>query len=509
MQSIIRFSIAAIVLAAMGFGAVKVPGLFGDSRSDSNEAAVYKVRRRTLEDRVIERGIMESQKTVYGKCEIPGRNKITFIVPEGSQVKKGDKVAEFETTEIDKEIKQKKVEVNDAKGKHDEVVQALEIQLNKNKTDIATAELEFTLAQIDLEKYIKGDYASEQAELERAIKEAQAELEKIRDERNSTELLVKKGYRTPQQLLSVDLNVQRWEFQVERDQRKLEVLQQYQRKRMETELRAKAEESERKLERAKKTAEAEQKKAESTVASSANAVKIHEQRLEELEKQRGKCTLLAEQDGTVAYANERWYDAADRIREGTELWSGRNVYYLPDMSRMQVKAQIHESVIDRIKVGQQVAIRLDAFADVQLAGTISSVAGMAASSYSSVQNYETIVKIDKLPEGIAVKPGMTAEVDIHVGTYEDVLAVPVSAITEHFEQTFAYVLDGEKADRRVVKAGRITHSFIEITEGLKEGETVALDAYQRGLADFADAEKKASLEEMPRQPTAKPEPDAK
>lgn len=502
--SIIRFSTIAVVLVAAGIGMVKMPGLFGDSRSDSDEAAVYKVRRRTLVDRVIERGTMESQKTVYGKCEIPGRNKITFIVPEGSEVKKGDKVVEFETDEIDKQIKEKKVSVNDAKGKHAEAVQALEIQLNKNLTDIATADLEYKLAVIDLEKYLEGDYASEEADLERAVKEAEAELEKVRDERNNTELLVKKGYRTPQQLVGLDLDIQRWQFQVERDERKLEVLQKYQRKRMVTELQAKSDESERKLERAKKTAEAEQKKAEAAVANAEKSVKIHEQQLEEMEETRKKCILIAEQDGTVAYANERWWDPSERIREGTEMYHGRDVYYLPDMSRMQVKAQVHESVIDRIKVGQQADIRMDAFADVKLSGTISSVAGMAATSYSDAQNYETIIKIENLPEGLAVKPGMTAEVEIHVGTYEDVLAVPISAVTEHFEQSYVYVRDGGHFERRVIKPGRVTHSFMEITEGLEAGEAVALDAYQRGLADFAEAEKKANLTGAPPPEPSKP-----
>ncbi len=497
MKTTIRFLISACILFSVGFGMTKVPGLFGESRSDSDEGAAYVVQRRTLEDRVIERGTMESQKTVYGKCQIPGRNKITFIVPEGSKVKKGDKVVEFETNEIDKDIQKKEVEVNDAKGKHAEAIQALEIQINKNSTDIATAHLEFELAVIDLEKYIEGTFASEEADLERAIKEAQAELEKVRDERNNTEVLVKKGYRTPQQLLSKDLYVQRYEFQVERDRRKLDVLRKYEKKRQETELRANAKESERKLERAKKTADAEQKKAEAAIASAKNAVKIHEEQLDELKELRKKCTLIAEQDGTVAYANERWYDASQRIREGTEMYSGRDVYYLPDMTRMQVKAKVHESVIDRIKVGQKTVIRLDAFADARVAGTISSVAGMAASSYSSAQNYETIVKIDKLPEGLAIKPGMTAEVDILVGTYENVIAVPVSAITEHFEQSYAYVLDGGKADRRVVKTGRVTHSFIEIPEGLEENEVVALDAYQRGLADFSEAEKEAGSGNLP------------
>ncbi|MCC9601334.1 efflux RND transporter periplasmic adaptor subunit [Stieleria sp. JC731] len=497
MKRIASYIFIALILGTIGFAAMRMPGLLGSRESDSEADATYVVQRRTIEDRVVERGTIESQKTVYGKCEIPGRNKITFIVPEGSRVKKGDKVAAFETTEIDKDIKEKEVEINEAKGKHAEAIQSLSIKEDENATNIAAAQLAFDIAEIDLKKYRMGDFESEKADLNRAIKEAEAELEKVRDEKNNIEILVKKGYRTPQQLLEYQLREQNYQFQVERDKQKLKVLVTYDREKKLIEFGGKVEETKLKLERSKKTAKAETLKAQAAIDNAASAVQILEQQLEELQKLLTKCTLIAEQDGTVAYANERWYDASERIREGTELYSGRNVYYLPDMSRMQVKANVHESVVDKIKVEQTTDIRLDAFSDRKLAGRVSKVAGMAASSYSSVQNYETIIVIDSLPEDLDIKPGMTAEVNILVGTYKDVISVPVGAVTEHFEQAYVYVSAGGTVERRPVETGRSTHSFIEITEGLDEGEVVMLDAYQRGIEDFADAEEEAGATGTP------------
>lgn len=485
----LRLAVFVAFLAAAGYGAIQLPHLLGNSEDQEGQTSVFSVARRTLDDRVVNRGTVESQNTVFGKCELPGRSKITFILPEGSSVKTGDRVAEFETNETDQLIQQKEVEINDAKGKMAEAQQALEIQLNKNETDIATAKLEYELAVIDLEKYKLGTYVAEKADLERAITEASAELEKLRDEKNNIEILVKKGYRSPQQLREYQLREQQFGFAVERDKQKLKVLEDYEKKRQLTELDAKATENERKWKRSITTAAAEAKKAEAAVSSAESGVQILEQQLEELKQQREKCTLIATQDGIIAYANERWWDASERIREGTEMWSGRNVFYLPDMTRMQVKANVHESVVDRIKEGQKASIRLDAFSDRTLAGTVSSVAGMAASTYSSVQNYETIILIDELPSDLAIKPGMTAEVDISVGSYPDVIAVPVNAITEHFGQSYVYVQAGKQFERRHIVTGRMTHSFVEITEGLEEKEIVALDAYQRGLDDFSDAER--------------------
>lgn len=491
-----RLILIAATLLAGSFGVYKVSGQFSSDDDANKDVATYTVQRRNLEDRVVERGTVESQKTVFGKCQVPGRNKITFIVDEGTSVKKGDKVAEFETKETENEIQKQVVEVNTAKGALAEAEQALEIQLNKNETDIATAKLAFVLAEIDLEKYADGTYVAEEADLERAIKEAEAELAKIRDEKDNVEKLVKKGYRTPQQLREYQLRELTYKFQVERDEQKLLVLQKYERKRQITEFEAKAIDTKLALARAKQTAEAEEKKAEATVESAKNGVKILEKQLEEFQELLKKCTLYAAQDGTVAYANERWYDASERIREGTEVYSGRNVYFLPDMTRMQVKANVHESLVDRIKEEQKASIRLDAFSESKLNGTVSNVAGMASSSYSNVQNYETIIKINELPEGLAIKPGMTAEVDILVGILDNVLAVPVGAITEHFGQTYVYVQSGSDYERQKVKTDRTTHSFVEITEGLSEGDVVALDAYQRGLEDFADDERESGSEEV-------------
>jgi HlyD family secretion protein len=490
MKKLFNYTLLAAILLALGFGAWSLPGLIGNPSGDSQTAAVHTVQRRTIEDRVVERGTIESQNTVYGKCELPGwQNKIISILPEGTFVKKGEVVAKLEAEEVDREIAQTEVQLNEAKGKLDQSNQELEIQLNKGESDIAAAQLELTLAKLDLEKYRDGDFKAEQADQRRAIQEAQAQLEKIRDERNNIEVLVKKGYKSPQQLREFQLREKSFLFQVERDERKLEVLESFDYRRKITEFEAKAIEAQRKFERAKTTARAEQLKAEAAVENAKNAVALHERQLKEKVAIKEKCTLKATQDGTVAYANERWYDPSERIREGTTVRSQQDIYYLPDMTKMQVKASVHESVVDRISVGQQASIRLDAFSDVKLKGTVSYVSELAASSFSDAKNYDATILIEKLPDGMAIKPGMTAEVDILIGTYSNVIAIPIGAITEHFQRTWVYVMQGDKGERRAVTTGRMTHSFVEITDGLQAGEVVALDAYQRGLADFAESER--------------------
>ncbi len=75
MKKYLNFTFFALILCAIGFGVLKIPGLFGDTAANSEASSTYVVQRRTIEDRVVERGTIESQKTVYGKCEIPGAAK--------------------------------------------------------------------------------------------------------------------------------------------------------------------------------------------------------------------------------------------------------------------------------------------------------------------------------------------------------------------------------------------------------------------------------------------------
>jgi HlyD family secretion protein len=499
--------LAALTVAGLALLIGWQQGWLQKPESETDAVATYTVQRRTLDDNVIERGTVESQNTVSGEYLAPGSSKITFIVPEGTTVAVGDRVAEFDTRELDQSIRQKEVEVNEAQGKLDEAVQALEIQINKNETDIAAARLEFDLAAIDLEKYREGTYEAERADLGRAIKEAEAELQRIREEKDNIEEMVKKGYRTPQQLRQYQLRELTFQLQVERDQQKLRVLEVYERRRQMTELEAKEKESKRKWERAQTTAVAEKLKAEAAVANARDGLEMQKEQLTELQEMRKKCLLTAEIAGSVVYANEPWMDLNDRIREGSDVYSGRTVYFIPDLTRMQVKVNAHESVVEKLREGQLATIRLDAFADRSLDGTVANVASMASSSWSSIQNFETIVRIDKIPAGVGIKPGMTAQVEIATGKYENVIAVPLGAVTEHLGQSYVYVRKANDFERRLITRGHVTHSFVEVVSGLAEGEVVALDAWQRGVADFAEAEREFQSEAPPSRPAEAQIPD--
>ena len=148
------------------------------------------------------------------------------------------------------------------------------------------------------------------------------------------------------------------------------------------------------------------------------------------------------------------------------------------MSKMQVKVNIHESLVKKIKAGQKAEIRIEAFPNIVFVGTVKSVSQLADSTRpwlsNGVKEYPTVVDVDDL-NGKQVKPGMTAEVKIMVGELKDVLTVPIQAVAEHKGEFYAYRSTPTGIERKRVHIGEANETHIQIIDGLEPGDQVALD----------------------------------
>lgn len=121
-------------------------------------------------------------------------------------------------------------------------------------------------------------------------------------------------------------------------------------------------------------------KAASEYESARGTADIEQQQLKEYLTQKDKTVMRAEQGGIVAYANNEYYDSSRQVREGATVYSRQKIFSLPDMTRMQVKVNIHESLIKKIKAGQRAEVRIDAFPNVVFVGTVKSVSQLADST---------------------------------------------------------------------------------------------------------------------------------
>jgi multidrug efflux pump subunit AcrA (membrane-fusion protein) len=115
---------------------------------------------------------------------------------------------------------------------------------------------------------------------------------------------------------------------------------------------------------------------------------------------------------------------------------------------------------------------VDSFPDVDFTGKVTSVYPRAVIQ-SNVVNYITTLSIDN-SEG-RLKPDMTATINIVLDERRGVLAVPEKALRSEGGKRVVYVVTGQGTEPRTVRVGRRGGGFIEITDGLKEGEVVLVN----------------------------------
>lgn len=147
-----------------------------------------------------------------------------------------------------------------------------------------------------------------------------------------------------------------------------------------------------------------------------------------------------------------------------------------------------------VKAGHEAQIRVSSL-DRHLKGRVrwtSSVASQNDSISSDVRVYPTMISV--LDSEDTLKPGISAEVTIFVDEREKVVRLPIHSVLEVGRERFCYVKNGNGIERRVLETGLTNNWFIEIRNGLSEGELVVQNprqlAEQRGdLSATAAAER--------------------
>jgi HlyD family secretion protein len=235
----------------------------------------------------------------------------------------------------------------------------------------------------------------------------------------------------------------------------------------------------RELDKARRVAISKLAQAQAKLKSAQGQYEVQTRQRKDLNDQLGKCTIRAQKTGLVVYGgggDNNYYGNQDPIREGTAVRERQAIITIPDMTRMSVNVKIHESYIKKIKKGQKARITVDAFPDTVLEGEVTKMGVLPDSEdrwlNPDLKVYKTTITINGTYDW--VKPGMSAKVEILVNKLDNVVYVPVQAISPSDGKQVCYVAGAFKPERREVEIGDFNDEFIEIKHGLKEGERVLL-----------------------------------
>ena len=403
--------------------------------ADLTGMPLYTVQRRNLQITVTEEGSLVSDENVDITCDVAGGATIIWLVDDGDRVAKGMDIVKLDASVLSENATAQKIAYEKAR--------ALMIQADKD----------YEAAKIAVEEYKEGLFKKDLRTAESNVTAATERLQATQNTLAYGERMFRKGYITPQQLEAQKSAVARAKLDLGTADIALDVLTKFTKPKMITEL------------------ESVRDSAAARFESEKAALELENIKLERLEGELLKCTIKAPQDGLVIYANSRSRDRETEIKEGLSVKERQVILQLPDLTRMRADVEVHESKVDEISPGMPAVVRVQ---DLKFSGVVTSVSNRPESNwFSTAKKYVVGVRIDGKSE--ALRPGFTAEATIIVADLKDVIAVPVAAVIEDGKEFVCAVKKGKGFERRVVMLGKSDDRFVEIVEGLQEGEPVFLN----------------------------------
>lgn len=219
-------------------------------------------------------------------------------------------------------------------------------------------------------------------------------------------------------------------------------------------------------------AEAGYKSAIAAVAARKAAFKASKSALNEAEINLEYTYMRAPFDAVVLTKNADVGDIVTPV--GASADSRASVVTVADMDSLQVEADVSESNIGQVKVGQPCEIQLDALPDKRFRGVVHMIVPTADRSKASV-----LVKVAFLDKDSGILPEMSARVaflkrEVTEKEQVPVKAAPISAISRYNGHDIVYVVLGNRAVEKRVDTGRRLDNMVEILSGLAIGDRVIL-----------------------------------
>ena len=252
-------------------------------------------------------------------------------------------------------------------------------------------------------------------------------------------------------------------------------------------------------------------------------VKSAEAGLKEARDNLRKTSIYSPVSGKVSRLN---VEKGERVVQ-TSMMTGTEIMRIADMNNMEVNVEVNENDIVRVTVGDKVTIEVDAYLNEKFEGAVTAIANsanVAGIQAEQVTNFEVKIRMlrksyehlfeDKNISDSPFRPGMSATVDIETATVEDVIAIPIQAVTirdrneeknkykeggisdktkkeDLMEVVFLYG-DNNKAVMQEVKTGIQDENYIQIKSGLEPGQEVIsapYNAISKKLKNESDVKK--------------------
>jgi HlyD family secretion protein len=274
-------------------------------------------------------------------------------------------------------------------------------------------------------------------------------------------------------------------------------------------------------------AQAQVEAAEQSIKAAAFNVKNAEAGVKESKENLSKTSIYAPVGGTISKLN---LEKGERVAGASQFGSGTEILRIANLQTMEVKVSVNENDIVRVTLNDTAFVEVDAYQNRKFKGIVTEIStsantvGVSADQVTNFDvkirilpsSYKDLIAADK-PNDSPFRPGMSATVDIRTESVENVLTLPIQAVTTRADTTKAapkveakeqsqqgdenvkkktevvqeYVFLYEKGVAKMlkVKTGIQDNTYIQITEGLKDGQEIITAPYRAVSKKLKDGDK--------------------
>lgn len=176
---------------------------------------------------------------------------------------------------------------------------------------------------------------------------------------------------------------------------------------------------------------------------------------------------------TRVYAPMAGFISEKRVSAGDYVRNGSHIYTLVQIDPIKLLFTVSEKDIGKLKMNQDVVLRVDAFPDREFKGKVSIIYPTLDEKTRALQVEARIPNVERL-----LKPGLFARAKLYTGKEKEMVVIPITSLLYQDGKIKVFIVERDRAKEKEVKTGEKYGEWMEIAEGLRKGDALIVMGQQ-------------------------------
>ena len=452
--------------------------------TDAESDRTYKVKREDLPIGLIQGGTVNASHKHKLALQANFKTKLLWVVDENSWVKKGDVLLRFETDELKQKIEDYEIDLDNLKKELDIAIEDGKILESTNAADIQSAEDKLQQAEDAMRKYRRFErtrtintHENNIANAESALKTAESAYTELRDsELGSDDENKSADEKRREELESKQETIDSKSIALENVEGDYRAWRRYDHPTKIKRLRNDLEQAHLNLRKVRISVNSKVIQKRRSIEYYRRRIRMTQTQLDRHREYMDMMVIKAPVEGVVIYSDpDRRWGRLD-VKVGMDVGKGQILVTIPEMSNLIVDFDLPEEYRSKVNVGDVAVISPDSLVGTKFTGKIMSIATLPVNMVSwdsaSPKVYKAKIQFDK--QSPLLVNGMSVQLNIVTKVIKNTLFVPVEAVFEDNDRFYVYKHTLTGVEEQDVKIGESNDNFVQITEGIDEGDIVYL-----------------------------------